>query len=256
MNSNLEQDRRDYIDRMMKRFKLVDMREQYMDLVEEARRDGLDYEDFLVRLLEAEDAGKRSRRTRLLTKRANFEMSSTLEEIDYSFNRSINKSQIEDFGRLDFLAARENIIIIGPPGVGKSMIATGIGRNACAAGYRVMFVNAKEMVDGLYDGMTQGCLPDMLNRLKKIDLLIIDELSYVKMNREKESLFFQVIRQRYEKGSIIITTNLPMGRWDELFTGQLAATAILDRVLHHCHVVTITGDSYRIKGVNRVSRDE
>ena len=107
MNSNLEQDRRDYIDRMMKRFKLVDMREQYMDLVEEARRDGLDYEDFLVRLLEAEDAGKRSRRTRLLTKRANFEMSSTLEEIDYSFKRSINKSQIEDFGRNRFIAGAQ-----------------------------------------------------------------------------------------------------------------------------------------------------
>lgn len=256
MNPEVEPDRRDYIERMMKQFKLVDMREQYMDLVEEARRDGLDYEDFLVRLLEAEDAGKRGRRTRLLTKKANFEMPSTLEEIDYSFNKSLNRSQIEDFGRLDFLAARENIIIIGPPGVGKSMIATGIGRNACAAGYRVMFVNAKEMVDALYDAMTHGYLPEMLKKLKKVDLLIIDELSYVKMDREKESLFFQVIRQRYGNGSLIITTNLPMGRWDELFTGQLAATAILDRVLHHCHVVTITGDSYRIKGASRPGKDE
>ena len=142
----------------------------------------------------------------------------------------------------------ENIIIIGPPGVGKSMIATGIGRNACAAGKKVLFVNAKELVDRLQYEMIEGKLPEMLQRLNQIDLLIIDELSYIKMDRERESLFFQIIRQRYEKSSLIITTNLPMGRWDELFTGQLAATAILDRLLHHCHVLSITGESYRVKG--------
>ncbi|MBR3188229.1 MAG: ATP-binding protein, partial [Lachnospiraceae bacterium] len=93
-----------------------------------------------------------------------------------------------------------------------------------------------------------GTLRETLEELKKIHLLIIDELSYLNMDRERESLFFQVIRQRYEKNSLIITTNLPMGRWDELFTGRLAATAILDRVVHHCHVLSITGDSYRVKG--------
>ena len=128
------------------------------------------------------------------------------------------------------------------------MIATGIGINACNEGKQVLFVNAKEFVDKLYEEMTVERLADTLEKLQKIDLLIIDELSYIKMDRERESLFFQIIRQRYEKSSLIITTNLPMGRWDELFTGQLAATAILDRLLHHCHVLSITGDSYRVKG--------
>lgn len=128
------------------------------------------------------------------------------------------------------------------------MIATGIGRNACAAGKKVLFVNAKELVDRMYAEMLDGNLQEALRRLGKIELMIIDELSYIKMDRERESLFFQIIRQRYEKSSLIITTNLPMGRWDELFTGQLAATAILDRLLHHCHVLSITGDSYRVKG--------
>ena len=128
------------------------------------------------------------------------------------------------------------------------MIATGIGRNACEAGYKVLFVNAKELVDQLYEDMQNGCLKEILKRISKIPLLIIDELSYLKMDKERESLFFQIIRQKYEKSSLIITTNLPMGRWDELFTDKLAATAILDRLVHHCHVISITGDSYRVKG--------
>lgn len=117
---------------------------------------------------------------------------------------------------------------------------------------KVLFVNAKELVDRLYDEMIDGNLQQMLDKLNRIELLIIDELSYIKMDKERESLFFQIIRQRYEKSSLIITTNLPMGRWDEVFTGQLAATAILDRLLHHCHVLSITGDSYRVK-VSKIS---
>lgn len=131
------------------------------------------------------------------------------------------------------------------------MIATGIGIKACKAGRSVLFVNAKELVDQLHEQMLASRLPMLLKKLSKIDLLIIDELSYIKMDRERESLFFQIIRQRYETNSLIITTNLPMGRWDELFTGQLAATAILDRLLHHCHILSITGDSYCVKGSNK-----
>ena len=245
-----------YIHETMKRFKLVDMREQYPDIIEEARQSKMDYEEFLARLLEVEDEGKTFRRTQNLLHKAKFDTTASLKKIDYNFNHSLNKAQIEELGRLDFINAKENIVIIGPPGVGKSMIATGIGRNACHAGYKVLFVNAKELIDQLYTEMINGSLADVLKQLRKIDLLIIDELSYIKMDKEKESLFFQIIRQRYEKGSLIITTNLPMGRWDELFTGQLAATAILDRVLHHCHVLSITGDSYRVKGSKKNVNNE
>ena len=238
----------EYIEAMMKRFKLVDMREQYRDLILEAQSSALDYESFLVRLLSIEEDGKRSRRIEKLQKEACFESEKELEDIDYSFNQSLDRDKITELGRLDFIDAGENVIIIGPPGVGKSMIATGIGRNAVSAGYRVLFSNAQELIDRLYEKMQEGTLREMLEALDKIPLLIVDELSYLKMDRERESLFFQVIRHRYEKSSLIITTNLPMGRWDELFTGKLAATAILDRLVHHCHVLSITGDSYRVKG--------
>ncbi|MGX8686553.1 MAG: IS21-like element helper ATPase IstB [bacterium] len=238
----------EYIESMMKKFRLVDMREQYRDLILEAESSSMGYEAFLVRLLSIEEDGKRSRRTEKLRKEARFESEKRLEDIDYGFNQSLDKDKIAELGGLGFIDAGENVIIIGPPGVGKSMIATGIGMNAVSAGYRVLFANAKDLVDRLYESMREGTLREMLEELARIPLLIVDELSYLKMDRERESLFFQMIRHRYEKSSLIITTNLPMGRWDELFTGKLAATAILDRLVHHCHILSITGDSYRVKG--------
>ena len=238
----------DYINSRMKQFKLVDMRDHYEDLIIEAESTSIGYMDFLVRLLSVEEEGKRIRRYERLLDQACFESTSLLSEIDYGFNPSIDKDKIEELASLRFLAAHENIIVIGPPGVGKSMIATGIGRNACKNGQSVLFVNAKELVDRLHEDMLKGTLHETLEKINKVSLLIIDELSYISMDKERESLFFQIIRQRYEKRSLIITTNLPMGRWNELFTGQLAATAILDRLLHHCHILSITGDSYRVKG--------
>lgn len=141
----------DYIEAMMKKFKLVDMREQYRDLILEAEASSMSYRDFLKRLLSIEEAGKRSRRTEMLHTQAHFEGEHRLEDIDYDFNRNIDRDKVEELGRLNFLEARENVIIIGPPGVGKSMIATGIGIKAVEAGFRVLFVNAKELVDTLQE---------------------------------------------------------------------------------------------------------
>ena len=237
-----------YIEELMKRFKLVDIRNEYKGLIREAAESNMSHLEFLKRLLEIEAEGKNNRKQERLRNAAGFETMKKLEDIDYSFNPSLDYNKITELGKLGFIDANENVIIIGPPGVGKSMIATGIGLNACNAGYKVLFINAKDLVDQMYERMQEGYLREALTKLQKVQLLIIDELSYLKMDKEKESLFFQIIRQRYEKGSLIITTNLPMGRWDEIFTGKLAATAILDRLVHHCHVISITGESYRVKG--------
>ena len=191
----------EYIDAMMKRFKLVDMREQYRDLIQEAQASSMGYGAFLKRLMSVEETGKKNRRAQKLRMEARFEKEKRLEDIDYGFNHTLDREKISELGRLGFLRANENVIIIGPPGVGKSMIATGIGMNAVNAGYRVLFLNAKDLVDQLYERMRDGELRETLKKLDKIPLLIIDELSYLKMDRERESLFFQVIRQRYEKNS-------------------------------------------------------
>ncbi len=242
-----------FVKAKMKQFKLVDMRENLVDLIADADRRHMDRMSFLKYLFEIEDRGKTDRRSSRLRDKAGFENIKYLKDIDYSFNPSLDKNKIDELGRLDFIDARENVLIIGPPGVGKSMIATGIGIEACNAGKKVLFSNAKDLLDSLIKKAESGNLITLLDRLDKIDLLIVDELSYIKMDKERESLFFQMIRRRYEKGSLIVTTNLPMGRWDELFTGKLAATAILDRLMHHCHILSITGESYRIKGQNKKS---
>ena len=173
----------EYIEAMMKRFKLVDMRLQYRDIILEAEASAMGYMGFLKRLLEVEEEGKTGRRTALLKKAAGFEAIRRLEDIDYSFNPTLDRKRITELGSLKFIEAGENVLIIVPPGVGKSMIATGIGIKAVEAGYKVMFVNAKDLVDRLHDSMLAGTLKETLEGLGKVPLLIVDELSYVKMDK-------------------------------------------------------------------------
>ena len=237
-----------YISEKLKLFKLVDIREHYQEIIDEAIQEKIGYKDFLIKLIQVEEEGKKKRLSERLRLKAGFDFIKTLDDVEYNFNDSINYQKIKELGTLSFIERNENIIIIGPPGVGKTMLATGIGINACNEGKTVMFINAKELMDKLSDAVKKDTLKQTLKALNKVQLLIIDELSYLKMDKEKESIFFQVIRQRYEKSSLIITTNLPLSRWDEVFTGELAATAILDRLVHHCHILSITGDSFRVKG--------
>ena len=237
-----------YISEKLKLFKLVDIREHYQEIIDEAIQEKIGYKDFLIKLIQVEEEGKKKRLSERLRLKAGFDFIKTLDDVEYNFNDSINYQKIKELGTLSFIERNENIIIIGPPGVGKTMLATGIGINACNEGKTVMFINAKELMDKLSDAVKKDTLKQTLKALNKVQLLIIDELSYLKMDKEKESIFFQLIRQRYEKNSLIITTNLPLGEWDKIFTSILSATAVLDRLVHHCHVISIPGDSYRVKG--------
>lgn len=241
-----------YIESTLKAFKLVDMKNCYNELIETAISKSLGYKEFLVSLLNAELEGKKKRRTQRNIKAACFEGIKTIEDYDFSFHKYQNMHKIKELSTLQFLDKKENILFIGKTGVGKSHIATAIGIKACEAGKKVLFVNALELINNLSKSAVEGNLKEALQKSSKIDLIIIDELGYLKMDREKESIFFQLVRSRYEKKSIIITTNLELREWDEVFTSQLAATAILDRLVHHSHIVRMgaedTDDSYRIKG--------
>lgn len=240
-----------YIYKTLKKFKLVDIRNNLNDLIEEAKKEKLDYKSFLIKLIKYEEQGKQKRMIERHTRTAGFDIDKTIENFDFAFHNYKYKAKVMELASLDFIKQNENVILIGPPGVGKSHIGAAIGIKACEAGKKVMFTNANDFIEELASSVNQGTLRNLLKKLSKIDLIYLDELGYLKMDKEKESLFFQFIRHRYEKNALLITTNLPFERWGEIFTSQLAATAILDRLIHHSHIVSITGDSYRVKGKTR-----
>jgi len=247
---------RQYIDSMLKDFKMTDIRHQYDNLIRAATEKQLGYREFLAMLLRAEEIGRKNRRTQRNIRNARFEKIMTLDEYDYGFHQNANLKKIKDLATLDFLSKNENIILIGKPGSGKTHVATGLGLKACEAGKKVLFENALNLINNLLKSAREGNLRETLATLSKIDLIIIDELGYLKMDKEKESVFFQLIRSRYEKKSIIITSNYNLSEWDEIFSSQLAATAILDRLIHHCHIILMGDekmgdDSYRIKGTRK-----
>lgn len=237
-----------YICNTLKRFKLVDIRNNYSDLIQEAQEEKLDYKAFLIKLIQYEEQGKKKRMVERHIKSAGFDRCNTIENYDFAFHSYRYMAKIMELASLNFMNRNENVILIGPPGVGKSHLGTAIGIKACEAGKKVLFVNANDFIDELAGAAHRGTLKDLLRKLSRIDLILLDELGYLKMDKEKESLFFQFIRHRYEKNALIITTNLPLECWGEIFTSQLAATAILDRLVHHSNIVSITGDSYRVKG--------
>ncbi|QAA33503.1 IS21-like element helper ATPase IstB [Clostridium manihotivorum] len=238
----------DHISRLLKQFKLIDIQTNYESEIAYAIENNIGHREFLVRLLEIEAEGKRERNVEKNIKAARFEGIKTLDGFDFSFPEKINESKIRDLETLSFIENKENVILIGPPGVGKSHIGISLGVLACKKGFKVLFTTAQEFIDNLYKSYMNGTLDSTFKAIRKIEVLIIDELGHFQTDKEKESIFFQIIRQRYEKGSLIITTNVPLGNWDKIFSSKLAATAILDRLIHHCHLISITGDSYRVKG--------
>jgi DNA replication protein DnaC len=247
VNSMIYKDK-NTIEEMLKSFKLLDIQDNLEEQIKIAVENKLSHRQFLENLLKIEKLGKKERRKNRNIKAAKFEKIATLEEFDFSFQPSINIAQIKELATLKFMNKKENIIFIGPNGVGKSYLSQAIGIRACEEGKTVLFVSATELLNNLEKAYEENRLKELFKKLKRIDLLIIDEFSHFQMNKEKESIFFQLIRQRYEKSSLIITTNIPLGSWDKIFTSKLAATAVLDRLVHHCHIISISGDSFRVKG--------
>ena len=180
---------------------------------------------------------------------AGFPYQKTFEEFDFSFQPCLNKAQILDFKNLRFIENKENILFVGSPGVCKTHLATAIGLENAKNNHTTYFINCNDLIETLKKAHSHNRLDEKLKTLAKYRLLIIDEVGYLPIDLEAANMLFQLINKRYEKNSTIITTNKPFSKWGELFGDNMIANAILDRLLHHSHVISITGKSYRTKDI-------
>lgn len=229
--------------------KLERMAAEWSGLAQEAAQDERSYADFLERLLTVEQEARRERTRQALLAMSTLPAVKTLEQYDFGFASGAPRAQIQELAALAFVERAENVVLLGPSGVGKSHLAIALAYRAVMVSIKTRFITAADLMLQLSAARSQGRLKEYFNRaVLGPKLLVVDEIGYLPFGREEANLFFNVVAKRYERGSMVLTSNLPFTQWATAFADdQTLTAAMLDRLLHHAHIVQITGESYRLK---------
>ncbi len=238
----------------LKQLKLPTVLREYDKVARECARDGVDHPRYLLRLIELELIDRERRVVERRIRQARFPTPKSLDTFDFTTIPSLNKMLVLELARCEYILRRENIIALGNSGTGKTHVALALGLAACQKGFTVAFMTAASLVHQLMEARDEKRLLKLQRELQAVKLLIIDELGYVPLSSTGAELLFEVFSQRYERGSTIVTSNLPFEEWTSVFGSERLTGALLDRLTHHVHILSLNGDSYRLEQSTRRRR--
>ena len=236
---------------LLDRLKMDHLEAQLDAICEQAAQRGEDYKTFLTQALQTEWQGRYQRGIEARLRQARLPWIKTLDQFDFDFQPSLDRRQVRELAGLSFVERAHNVILLGPPGVGKTHLAIGLAVKAVEAGYSVLFLTLEALMTRLTKALNENRLERSLQQLVYPKLLVVDELGYLPLSRIEASLFFRLVARRYERASLIVTSNKGLLDWGETFNDPVLATAVLDRLLHYSTTLNIKGESYRLKEKRR-----